>query len=54
MKEYRVPIPPIDLQRKFEKAAVAMVDLTSARKRAAEEAKALFGSLVQRAFRGGL
>jgi restriction endonuclease S subunit len=54
MKDYRVPIPPIDLQRQFEKAAFATVELTATRKKSAAEAESLFGSLVQRAFRGDL
>jgi type I restriction enzyme S subunit len=54
MKEYPIPMPPIDLQRKFEKAAFATVELTARRKKAASEAEALFGSIVQRAFRGEL
>lgn len=54
MKEFRVAIPPIDLQRQFEKAAYAIVEMTAARKKATSEAQALFGSLVQRAFRGEL
>ena len=54
MKEFRVAIPPIDLQRKFERAAYTIVEISAARKKAAIEAKALFGSIVQRAFRGEL
>jgi type I restriction enzyme S subunit len=54
MKEFRVPIPPIDLQRKFEKAAYAILEMSATRKRAAREAEALFSSIVQRAFRGEL
>ncbi len=54
IKEYPIPIPPIDLQRKFEKAAFASVELTAIRKKAAAEAESLFGSIVQRAFRGEL
>jgi type I restriction enzyme S subunit len=54
MKEFRVPIPPIDLQRKFERAAYAILEMSANRKKAATEAELLFGSLVQRAFRGEL
>jgi type I restriction enzyme S subunit len=54
MKNFRVAIPPIDLQRKFERSAYGIVELSAARKKAAIEAEALFGSIVQRAFRGEL
>ena len=54
MKEFRVAIPPIDLQKKFERAAYSIAEITAARKNAALEAESLFDSLVQRAFRGEL
>jgi len=54
LKGLPVPIPPIDTQHKFEKAAHAIIEMSAARKRAAAEADQLFGSLVQRAFRGDL
>lgn len=49
-----VPVPSIALQRKFEDAAIAINGLADCRKQALSEAGSLFGSLVQRAFRGQL
>lgn len=49
-----VPVPSIALQRKFEDAAKAINRIADRRKQALSEAVSLFGSLVQRAFRGEL
>ena len=49
-----IPVPPVDLQRKFGKFALAQHKALTARQDGAEATVALFGSLVQRAFRGEL
>ncbi|MBX9677526.1 MAG: restriction endonuclease subunit S [Gemmataceae bacterium] len=49
-----VPLPSVRLQQKFQDAAKAIYELSAARKKAAHESQSLFGSLVQRAFRGEL
>jgi type I restriction enzyme S subunit len=54
LKGLPVPLPSIDMQRRFERAAKAIGEMSEARKRAAEEASQLFRSLVQQAFRGEL
>jgi type I restriction enzyme, S subunit len=50
----RIPVPPVDLQRAFGRFALAQHKTLTARRDGAEAAEALFGSLVQRAFRGEL
>lgn len=50
----RIPVPPIELQRKFGRFALAQHKTLTARREGAEATAALFGSLVQRAFRGQL
>lgn len=49
-----VPVPSISLQRKFEEAVQTINGIAVTRKQATSEAASLFGSLVQRAFRGEL
>jgi type I restriction enzyme, S subunit len=49
-----VPLPTIEIQREFRKAANTIVELSATRKRATRESDQLFASLVQRAFRGEL
>lgn len=50
----RIPVPPVDLQRAFGTFALAQHKALTARREGAEATAALFGSLVQRAFRGEL
>lgn len=49
-----VPVPSISTQRHFEDAAKTINQIAATRKRAVANAESLFGSLVQRAFRGEL
>jgi type I restriction enzyme S subunit len=49
-----IPVPPLDIQRKFGKFALAQHKTLTARREGAETTASLFGSLVQRAFRGEL
>lgn len=49
-----VPVPPVRLQQKFQDAAKAINEMSQARKQAVAESQSMFGSLVQRAFRGEL
>jgi type I restriction enzyme S subunit len=54
LKTIKIPTPPYELQKRYEKAAYALIALSANQKEGASEAKALFDSLVQRAFRGEL
>ncbi len=54
LKGLPVPIPPLNMQRRFQQTNHAIFGLSAARKHAALQAEGLFGSLVQRAFRGEL
>ena len=49
-----IPVPPVDLQRKFGQFAMAQHRLLTERREGATATADLFGSLVQRAFRGEL
>ncbi len=50
----RIPFPPIELQRKFGKFALAQQTALSARRRGTGNSGSLLNALVQRAFRGEL
>lgn len=50
----RIPVPPIDLQRKFGKFAIEQHKAVNARRDGAISADILFSSLVSHAFRGEL
>lgn len=50
LKTISIPLPPVEKQRRFEKLASKIHDTKKAL--ASTDADALFGSLVQRAFRG--
>jgi type I restriction enzyme, S subunit len=50
----RIPVPPIDLQRRFGEFVTEHQKAMNARREATGSTEALFDSLVQRAFRGEL
>jgi type I restriction enzyme S subunit len=50
----KVPLPPLDLQRKFARRITAVEKLKTAQRAALAELDALFASLQHRAFRGEL
>lgn len=54
LKGLPVPIPSIQMQRKFQSSVTKIAEISTTRKRSAEESNQLFDSLVQRAFRGEL
>jgi type I restriction enzyme S subunit len=49
-----IPVPPVELQRRFGQFALAQHRLLADRREGAAATEDLFGSLVQRAFRGEL
>lgn len=49
-----IPVPPVELQRRFGKLAMAQHRLLCERRQGVSSTSDLFGSLVQRAFRGEL
>lgn len=49
-----IPVPPVELQRRFGRFAMTQHRLLADRREAAISTADLFGSLVQRAFRGEL
>ena len=54
LKALSVPLPPIELQRRFVEKVAAVKRLNRKKQEARSQADALFHSLVQRAFRGQL
>jgi type I restriction enzyme S subunit len=54
LKAMRIPVPPIDLQRKFACRVAAVEKLKAAHRASLAEMDALFASLQHRAFRGEL
>lgn len=54
IKELKIPIPSIELQKKFKKKIKALRDQVGILERSRKELKKLFSSLQQRAFRGDL
>lgn len=54
VKEVLIPVPPIQLQRRFAQVIQGQKHLTSRMRRDESQAAGLFGSIVQRAFSGKL
>jgi type I restriction enzyme S subunit len=54
MKNFEIPIPPIDLQEKFAVVSHYLTDIIQKNSEMFKESENLFNSLLQRAFRGEL
>ena len=54
LREFVVPLPPIELQREFARRVTAVEKLKTAHRASLAELDALFASLQHRAFRGEL
>jgi len=54
MKEFEIPVPPIDLQNKYADIVHQVEKLKAKYKESEKELNNLFGSLMQRAFKGEL
>jgi type I restriction enzyme S subunit len=54
VEQFRVLLPPLDLQHEFARRVAAVEKLKTAQRAALAELDALFASLQHRAFRGEL
>jgi type I restriction enzyme S subunit len=54
MKNFEIPVPPIDLQEKFAVVSHYLTDIIQKNSEMFEQSENLFNSLLQRAFRGEL
>jgi type I restriction enzyme S subunit len=54
VRNLKIPLPPLDLQREFARRVAVVEKLKTAQRAALAELDALFASLQHRAFRGEL